>query len=537
MAFNSYISWVVMLTGFIWLWFTRNGYLKGRMNDVRGRWPRAVARVGSSWLPFLCLLIPAIFIFYNMTAEDGLSARRRVEQLQLGFKPSVSVVRAVVRANPLFGSGPDNFAYAYSRHRPTGLNDSPYWSIRFEHSYSMLTEKLLSLGIPGWFAWLFFMAAAVFYIFYFFRKAGGEEKQSGYLSVVSGVLLSLAAVCALYSANLALMFLFWVFLGLAHVFWREKPGIAGFKEYRPFPGGRIVLKRASYVALAALFAVFLAFTAKNTLSVYFYAQAQKTGADLESKIGGLDKALSLDPYRYQYDLMLLNIHKQLALAELGGEQGDEQVADALMNLAVNNSLSAVDKAPYSVAAAEAQAALYRDLYEYIPGVLSLAVESFTRAHELEPSNPVLLLEMARIEARAGGLDDAAGHLEQALELKPDLYDARLELVRIYNNTGRSQEALPVLDGLLEQRSDHELYYEQGRAYFNLDEYEKAEDSLRQALALKPLHSNALYSLALTLEELGRVEEASFYYKKVLDLNPGNEQLRERIERLERDAPA
>jgi Flp pilus assembly protein TadD len=59
----------------------------------------------------------------------------------------------------------------------------------------------------------------------------------------------------------------------------------------------------------------------------------------------------------------------------------------------------------------------------------------------------------------------------------------------------------------------------GIAYVQTDEFEKAEKTLRQALALFPEHPAALNELGIALRHQGRFEEARRSYERALDVAP------------------
>jgi tetratricopeptide (TPR) repeat protein len=53
------------------------------------------------------------------------------------------------------------------------------------------------------------------------------------------------------------------------------------------------------------------------------------------------------------------------------------------------------------------------------------------------------------------------------------------------------------------------------------------------IAVSPLNANALYSLGLSLEWQGKSGEALAYYKKVLNLNPDNAEIKKKIFEFEK----
>jgi Flp pilus assembly protein TadD len=56
-------------------------------------------------------------------------------------------------------------------------------------------------------------------------------------------------------------------------------------------------------------------------------------------------------------------------------------------------------------------------------------------------------------------------------------------------------------------------------------------SFKQVLQLVPNHSNALFALGVAYENQGRIEEAREEFKKVLQLNPDNEALQQKLQEL------
>ena len=86
--------------------------------------------------------------------------------------------------------------------------------------------------------------------------------------------------------------------------------------------------------------------------------------------------------------------------------------------------------------------------------------------------------------------------------------------------------------MTEERSNIDILYEQGKAYFNLKKFDQAIQKFSQVISIEPLHANSLYSLGLSYSALDEVDEAMYYLKKVADLNPNNFKLMEQISELE-----
>jgi len=120
------------------------------------------------------------------------------------------------------------------------------------------------------------------------------------------------------------------------------------------------------------------------------------------------------------------------------------------------------------------------------------------------------------------LEDAEAHARKALELAPDLADARLALARIYRTTGRQDEAVAEIEAAL---ADHPradvVQRELGRIARRTGDLEEAERSLRAAASLRPddwINWNALGNL---LAVSGKYEEARDAFVRAAEVAPPN----------------
>lgn len=80
----------------------------------------------------------------------------------------------------------------------------------------------------------------------------------------------------------------------------------------------------------------------------------------------------------------------------------------------------------------------------------------------------------------------------------------------------------------------EGYHARATAYFRADLFGPALDDLETALALNPEHFNAIFGLAVMLEEFGDNRAAADLYRRVLALNPHHENAEKALEKLKSD---
>jgi tetratricopeptide (TPR) repeat protein len=191
-------------------------------------------------------------------------------------------------------------------------------------------------------------------------------------------------------------------------------------------------------------------------------------------------------------------------------------------------------APQAVAGYETLGMIYRDLSLYSSDSRSLAIAAFTEATKLEPANPVIAAELGKLYLADDRTEEAILWLGKSLALKENYFEAEFNLAKAYIQAEQEAEALEILNELASQRQSADIFYEQGRAYFNQDNFAAAINSFSQVLGLSPVHANAMYSLALAHEAIGNPDEALYFLKKVLKLNPDSKEVVEKIEELEEE---
>lgn len=101
--------------------------------------------------------------------------------------------------------------------------------------------------------------------------------------------------------------------------------------------------------------------------------------------------------------------------------------------------------------------------------------------------PHTLLGMALLGR--GKPDEALEHHKQALSLKPDLYEARLNIARTYETVGDLQRALYEYNGAKAMASDDPyVHFAIGGLYQSMGESDKAQQSLNKSLELSSSES-------------------------------------------------
>jgi O-antigen ligase len=133
--------------------------------------------------------------------------------MQLDHATSLEIAIAVFKNEPLTGYGPENFNYAYSQLRADRQNNSEFWSLRYFKGGSFMLDYFINNGLLGILSYLALLAAAVFAIFRTSQAFNPDTPDRAGAVLASTLLTALIVAQFVYSANMVLLWLFW--LGLA----------------------------------------------------------------------------------------------------------------------------------------------------------------------------------------------------------------------------------------------------------------------------------------------------------------------------------
>jgi tetratricopeptide (TPR) repeat protein len=121
--------------------------------------------------------------------------------------------------------------------------------------------------------------------------------------------------------------------------------------------------------------------------------------------------------------------------------------------------------------------------------------------------------------RLGRIQEATGHFEQALRLKPDSTEAHYSLANMLIQLGRVQEAIGHYQQALQTRSDYtRAHYNLGNALMGQGRLQEAIGHYELALHLNPDYAPAHNNLGNALEQAGRVWEAKQHYELALQID-------------------
>lgn len=504
------------------------------------------------------LFVVALFFFFFRVGIGMVSLPLEVLPNQ---QAAFEIARKAVAEQPFLGSGPGTFGFDYAKFHSPLLNQTMFWGTRFASGASEVLDWLATKGLLGVFFLLGLMATAIFFGAKNLLNPRHEDSFEWTMTLgVFASFLALGAAQFLYPANIALWFLFWLLLAGLTI---------GTSRYRK----KISLVPSSVTALAVslTFLLLLIFGSgflflggqKYAGEIFYLAgvKASRQG-DLQGAIAKTHTAGKLNPsvdlyWRELAQLHLVRINQVANNQKIPAELRRQQVQDEI-NQAVGATRRAVTLSPRNVANWNVQGFVYRNLIG-LSEAENFAIEGYEKAIELEPASPFSRTELGRVyilqaqrlagllrngtsqsstqenleSQRLEVLVKALEKLTQAIELKRDYAPAHYLIAVVYDQQGKSDQAIAKLQEAKRiSPDDVGLVFQLGMVHWQKNKLAEAQLEFERARDLNPRHSNARYMLGLVYDKKGDKEKARQEFSAVSVLNPENEEVQKILANLE-----
>ena len=157
------------------------------------------------------------------------------------------------------------------------------------------------------------------------------------------------------------------------------------------------------------------------------------------------------------------------------------------------------------------------------GKYVLALESFTKALEMDPADAKKWNKKGETLALIGQHREALKSFDHALALNPTFVAAAGNKALSLIELDRREESAAALDMLMQIDSESDTrFLWSGRILEQLGELERAVESYRTYTELAPKRPDGWFKFGHCLLKLQRLEEAVAAYDKALELDPGDE---------------
>lgn len=151
--------------------------------------------------------------------------------------------------------------------------------------------------------------------------------------------------------------------------------------------------------------------------------------------------------------------------------------------------------------------------------IDLALAAYGQALALNPQFADALINRAFAFESVQRFDEALADVDAFLALQPELVDAHILRAACFNGLSRHAEALSCADGVADS-SRADLQLQRGFALFGLGRMPEAIAAFEAAIAAQPDYVEALFALAVALDQVGRSTETLSVCDRITAINPG-----------------
>ena len=151
-----------------------------------------------------------------------------------------------------------------------------------------------------------------------------------------------------------------------------------------------------------------------------------------------------------------------------------------------------------------------------------ALDHLTRAHRLDPDQPLIEYVLGQALLDAGRPNEAIPHLRRGAEAGIALPAGGFDLAAALHAAGDLPQAEQAIRRVrLSDRDDPELWLRAGRLASQVKAPDAAEPFFRKAVEMRPEQASARLQLGLNLLVLGRCDEAARELAEAVRLEPGD----------------
>lgn len=150
-----------------------------------------------------------------------------------------------------------------------------------------------------------------------------------------------------------------------------------------------------------------------------------------------------------------------------------------------------------------------------------AMDACRRIEAAGEADAPLYRRMAYLAGEKGDFEGRVAYLKKALELDPGNDDIVVDLAKTYEQAGLGGQALDVYKSASGTASDREILVPLIKESLGKKDYAKARDLLQRYVQLYPKDRNAVAQLAMVMGRLGDTKSQVDYYKRAVELSPGN----------------
>ncbi len=532
---SLYVIGLVSLFLFVYLYvFNKQVLVKVADSDVESL-PKNTSDIKTRFpiSPIITFVIVLVFIIDGFIAgapvHSKLFQKFQVNQVEvsLPWSATIDVTQSSLKADPVFGIGPNRFINRYLVSKPLSINNSDFWGVDFNYATGLLPSFVVTSGLIGTVAWLLFLVS-FFYLGFKYLLLGASTNR--YLTVSSFLISGyLWLISIFYVPNIVLFAFAFMFSGLFIATLVQE------KTIKTSSIGFLKNPKVGFVSVLVLVLIIII----TLVGLYKYSQRFISGYYFQKSL--VDLNVNSDIISAEMNMLKAVDHSRLdlyyrSLAELNLFKIDRLFATTSTNKELNTQLLSQFSIDAFNNAKEAKlvdplnyqndASLARIYEFFVPlgdtAAYQAATSVYLEAVKLNPGNPALFLTLARLEITNKKLDEAKKYIAKALEIKANYGEALFLRSQIEATNGDIKSAIATMISVASlYPSDPNVFFELGKLQYANKDYVSAMPSFERAVILNQYYSNARYFLGLTYSNLDKDDYAITQFEIIKKIDPNS----------------
>jgi len=505
-----------------------------------------------AWIPLVACIFAGIMMFSIDVISAPVSRALDVSHsaVSLSWPATLDVTAGSLKQSPLFGIGTNHFIQAYLQHKPDDINYSDGWGIEFAYGFSLMATLIAEQGLVGFVLWTLFFIFIGIMGREVMRNLNmeSEDKSIQRFILISSYLGSVLLWVMTLITVPSHVLLFFTFI-LTGIFIATSVNTEVLKSYSI---GSQNDKRAR-IFVVSMTVVLIIVILWGIISVKKVVALSYFGRGVKALTSENQPDLALASFTKAYNADHLDVYLQgkaesrLAQAVVLANQASEAANSG--NASSSEALIAQLSTVIGDALLDARAVIAFDESDYVNYLsearvseaavnlkMQNAYETAKAAHvnaiRLNPKNPSLYLNLARLEISQNKLDDAIKAIGAAIQVKPNYLDAIFILSQVYVAKGDLNNAIIAAKFATELNPQNPLSFLQlGLLQYNSRDYTSAAKAFETAIKLQPDYANAQYFLGLSYARLGKTSDAIEQFTQLSKTNPENNEVKTILENL------
>ncbi len=336
---------------------------------------------------------------------------------------------------PVFGSGPETFAYSYYLDRPLEHNTLSEWDFLYNKAHNELLNTLANTGLVGLISYLIVQIVSIVLAIKLIEKFSVNQQRQTELFVI---ILSILAInitnffgfsTVMIGVLNYLLFAYLAILSCPRTIKKTQ------LDQKPTLFQLLTLICLSLITVHSLISV-----ASIWQADYFFTKGKTLiqASEYQSGVDYLQKAILLSPKEALFYDELANTYASIAVEFLQLE--NPELAREFADLAIKTSDKTLELNSVHLNFYQTRASIFSKLALIDISYLEDAHKTLLTAQKMAPTHPKLVFHQAKIELSMGKQEDSINTIIKAIELKPNYHEARYKLGQIFEESGDCLQA-------------------------------------------------------------------------------------------------